>query len=94
MKYDVFISYSRRDYIDENKQIIPGNIISQIKELFDKNNISYWLDEQGHSGQEFAHLITGKIKESSLFMFVSSEHSNRSEWTSREIAVANMCKNQ
>lgn len=27
-KYDVFISYSRKDYVDEaTKQVIPGNIV-------------------------------------------------------------------
>jgi len=25
-KYDVFISYSRRDYVDESYNVIPGNI--------------------------------------------------------------------
>lgn len=30
-EYDVFISYSRRDYVDENKQVIPDNIISKIR---------------------------------------------------------------
>jgi len=24
-KYDVFISYSRRDYVDESYNVIPGN---------------------------------------------------------------------
>lgn len=88
MEYDVFISYSRADYIDENKQEIQGNIIRKIKELFDANNITYWLDEQGLSGQEFASLITKKIKASRMFLFVSSKNSNASKWTSNEIAVA------
>ena len=89
MKYDVFISYSRKDYVDDHNQIIPENIISQLKELFDQNNISYWLDEQGLSGQEFTSLITRKIKESSIFLFVSSKNSNASIWTRNEIGVAN-----
>ncbi len=88
MEYDVFISYSHKDYIDENKQIIPGNIVSQIKELFDANNISYWLDEQGYSGQEFTSVITQKIKASKIFLFVSSKNSNESLWTRNEIGVA------
>ena len=33
-KYDVFISYSRKDYVDENKNVLPHNVISQIKEPF------------------------------------------------------------
>ena len=92
MEYDVFISYSRKDYLDEYKQPIPGNIISQIKELFDANNISYWLDEQELSGSEFTSLITKKIKASRLFLFVSSKNSNVSYYTSNEIAVANHYK--
>ena len=58
MSYDVFISYSRRDYKDKNNQIIPGNIISQIKEMFDANGITYWFDEDGvFSGDAFAPTI-------------------------------------
>lgn len=93
MKYDVFISYSRKDYIDENKQIIPGNIISQIKELFDANSITYWFDEDGvFSGDAFAPIIARNIKSSSIFLFISSENSNASEWTSNEIATAHAYK--
>ena len=40
MKYDVFISYSRKDYVDINENIIKGNVISRIKELF-KENINF-----------------------------------------------------
>lgn len=93
MNYDVFISYSRRDYIDENKQVIPGNIISQIKDLFDKNGISYWFDEDGvYSGDAFAPVIARNIKSAKIFLFVSSAHSNASEWTSNEIATAHAYK--
>ena len=88
MKYDVFISYSRKDYVDNNDQIIPSSIITVIKELFDANSITYWLDEQGLSGQEFTSVITQKIRESYIFLFVSSENSNNSIWTRNEIAVA------
>lgn len=93
MNYDVFISYSRRDYVDENRVEIPGNIVSQIKELLTANGISYWFDEDGIShGDEFAHIIARNIKAASLFLFISTESSNASEWTSREIAVANAYK--
>lgn len=91
--YDVFISYSRRDYMDENNQIIPGNIVSQIKDMFDVNNISYWFDEDGvFSGDAFAPVIARNIKSSSVFLFISSENSNISEWTSNEIATAHAYK--
>ena len=93
MEYDVFISYSRQDYVDENKQVIPGNIISKIKDLFDANNISYWFDEEGvFSGDAFAPVIARNIKSSKMFLFISSENSNVSEWTSNEIATAHAYK--
>lgn len=93
MEYDVFISYSRKDYVDENRQVIPGNVISLIKELFDANGISYWFDEDGvFSGDAFAPVIARNIKASKIFLFISSENSNASEWTSNEIATAHAYK--
>lgn len=92
-KYDVFISYSRKDYVDENKEVIPGNIVTQIKETLDANDISYWMDEKGiYSGDEFAKIIAKLIRQSKIFLFVSTENSNASEWTSDEIATARMYK--
>jgi hypothetical protein len=92
-RYDVFISYSRKDYVDENKTIIPGNIVSQIKGVFDANHISYWMDEKGiYSGDEFAKIIARYIRQSRVFLFVSTANSNASEWTSDEIATARMYK--
>lgn len=93
MEYDVFISYSRKDYVDENKQVIPDNIISKIRELFDANGVSYWFDEEGvYSGDAFAPVLARNIKASKIFLFVSSSNSNASEWTSNEIAVAHQYK--
>ena len=88
-KYDVFISYSRKDYVDENQKMIPGNVLSRIKDLLRQNGLSYWFDEEGiYSGQEFTCVITKAIRTSSVFIFVSSIHSNASTWTSNEIAIA------
>ncbi len=88
-KYDVFISYSRRDYVDDNKQIIEGNPVSAIKKVFDDNNITYWFDEEGiYSGQAFVEVITDAISESKCFVFVSSHWSNESKWTRSEILEA------
>ena len=94
IKYDVFISYSRKDYVDEaTKQVIPGNVVSQIKEMFDANGISYWFDEDGiYSGDAFAPLIAKNIKSAKIFLFISSKNSNASEWTSNEIATAHAYK--
>ena len=93
MNYDVFISYSRHDYIDENKVVRPGSIVNEIKKVLTANGISYWFDEDGiNHGDEFAPIIARNIKDASIFLFISTENSNASEWTSREIAVANAYK--
>lgn len=92
-KYDVFISYSRKDYVDENKNVIPGNVVSIIKDRLTAEGISYWMDEKGiYSGDEFALKIAGYIRRSPIFLFISTKNSNASEWTSNEIAVARQYK--
>lgn len=88
-KYDVFISYSRRDYVDENYNVILGNAIAEIQNVFDENGITYWFDKDGiYSGQEFIEIITGAIAESKMLIFISSKHSNESIWTAGEIFEA------
>lgn len=89
MKYDVFISYSRKDYVDDDENIIKGNIVSRIKNLFKAKGITYWFDEDGiFHGDEFAGVIGRAIRESRVFLFISSVNSNASRWTSNEIATA------
>ena len=89
MKYDVFISYSRTDYTYEDKSIIPGNIISQIKEMLQANGYTYWFDEDGiYSGDSFTEVIAEAIQDSEIFLFISTEASNASKWTKHELAVA------
>ena len=78
--------------MDENKHVIPNNVISQLKELFKANYITYWIDEDGiYSGDAFVKVIAENIKSSTLLLFVSSEHSNKSKWTCKEIALADRC---
>lgn len=92
-KYDVFISYSRRDYVDENKNLIPNNIISEIKNALKKAEISYWFDEDGiYCGDAWAEKIAEQIDECSVFLFISSINSNKAEWTRKEISTAHMFK--
>lgn len=87
--YDVFISYSRKDYVDENNVIIPDNPVSAFKDLLTDNGISYWFDEEGiYSGDTFAEKIATNIEKSMILLFLSSESSNASKWTSKEIAAA------
>lgn len=92
-KKQVFISYSRNDYKNEDKTIKPGNVISEIKKVFDAAHITYWIDEEGvYSGDEYVPVISKAIKMCDVFLFVSSQSSNDSEWTSSEIAAARMYK--
>lgn len=92
-KYDVFISYSRVDYKDANNEPIPNSVITQITSAFKKNNITYWIDENGiYTGDNFAPKIAEAIKNSAVFVFVSTENSNSSQWTQSEICVAQSLK--
>lgn len=89
--YDVFISYSRKDYVDEKNNVIPGNEVSKIKEALTNAGITYWFDEEGvYAGDKFAKVIVRNIKASSIFVFLSTKNSNRSEWTANEISTAHM----
>lgn len=92
-KYDVFISYSSKDYIDAYKKVKPDNVLSKIKAAFTEAGISYWFDEEGvYSGDEFAPVLAKAIKNSEIVLYVSSVNSNSSEWTRSEIAVAHSYK--
>lgn len=67
IKYDVFISYSRKDYVDENKHVLPNNVLSIIKASLKSHGLSYWFDEEGiYSGQEFTSVITKAIRASAV----------------------------
>lgn len=53
-KYDVFISYSRKDYVDEAGNVILDNVVSKVKDKLKGAGVSFWFDEDGiYSGQEF-----------------------------------------
>lgn len=92
-KYDVFISYSRKDYVDEHKNVIPGNEVSKIKDALTNAGISYWFDEKGIvSGEDYAAKIVKHIKASKIIIYISSEAANKSDWTRKEIACALMYK--
>ena len=92
-RYDVFISYSHKDYVDEQKNVIPGNEISKIKESLTGAGITFWMDEKGIvPGEDFAAKILKHIKACKVFLFLSSVSANQSEWTRKEIACALMLK--
>ena len=57
-QYDVFISYSRKDYVDENKNVIPDNEVSKIKKALTEAGITFWMDEKGIvPGEDYADKI-------------------------------------
>lgn len=81
MKYDVFISYSRKDF-DEVKQLI-GSIKQRIPTL------SYWFDLTGiESGDEFEDKIISAIDDSAYMIFALSDNSIQSDWTKDEVTYA------
>ena len=81
MKYDVFISYSRKD----------SAIVERFADELGKAGFSVWMDVNGiETGDEFKRNIVTAIKESEVFLFFSSEASNASVWTVKEVNVAVM----
>lgn len=89
MKHDVFISYSSKDYVDEQKNVIPGNEVSKIKDALSKAGITYWFDEEGiYYGQNFVEKIVTNIEDAKIFLFLSTANANKSPWTCKEIASA------
>lgn len=78
-KYDVFISYSRKDTAIANK----------ICQAFDKNGITYFIDRQGiGGGLEFPAVLARGIRESKVFLFLASKNSYESKFTQSEIVYA------
>lgn len=89
IKYNVFLSYARKDYVDERKNVIPGNVVSKIKDALTAAGITYWFDEEGmYSGDNFTEKIVNNIEISQIFVFLSTENANKSRWTCKEIASA------
>lgn len=89
MKYDVFISYSRKDYVDEHEVVKVDSPVKAILDFLDAHQISYWFDKDGiYSGSEFVEVIVNAIADSKMMLFVSSEHSNESIYTAGEIFEA------
>ena len=79
MKYDVFISYSRKDQA----------VVDEIAQLLDENSITYWLDTKKiHMGSSFMADIVDAIENSTMTLFISSSDSNHSIYTAKEVALA------
>ena len=79
MKYDVFISYSRKD----------TNIADRICKAFDDVGIVYFIDRQGiGGGVEFPDKLADAIINSSAFLLLGSNNSYNSPFTKREVTFA------
>ncbi len=88
-KYDVFISYSSKDYMDGNGKEIPGNVISKIKTLFKQNDISFWIDQKENlTGKLLSHVFADRIGEAPFFLFICSKNAVESRWAVRELSLA------
>ena len=79
MKYDVFISYSRKD----------SQIADCVCKALTKYGLTYFIDKQGiGGGKEFPLVLADAICESAIFLFLASENSNESKFTNSEITFA------
>ena len=79
MKYDVFISYSRKD----------TTIADKICAALDRAEISYFIDRQGIGGGfEFPKILAENIIESRIFLLIASENAYASKFTTNEIIFA------
>ena len=85
----VFISYSKKDYVGDDGQIIPGSFVDKVMGTFSAEGISYWIDREGlDGGVTFAEEISRNIRDCDTFLFLSSAAANSSPWTLREISTA------
>ena len=79
MSHQVFISYSRKDV----------ESVNAIREILDRNGISYWIDKDGiFSGENYKEVIVDAIEASKAVIFVSSANSNASINVIRELGYA------
>ena len=79
MKYDVFISYSRKD------TKIADNICKALGDA----RMTYFIDRQGiEGGFEFPAVLANAILESKVILFLASENSYKSKFTNSELTFA------
>lgn len=79
MKYDVFISYSRKDM----------EIADRICASFQRAGISYFMDRQGISGGvDFTEKLADAILNSRVILFLASRNSYESKFTNAELTFA------
>ena len=85
----VFISYSKRDYIGGDGQVISDNVVDKVIKSLSDHGIDFWIDrEKLDPGETYASIIANSIDDCDFFLFLSSINSNSSPWTLREISMA------
>lgn len=78
-KYDVFISYSRKDSM----------VVDRICQELDKCDIKYFIDRKGLSGGgQFPIELEDAINDSKVVLFIASNNSYQSKFTIGEITYA------
>lgn len=79
MKYDIFISYSRKDMA----------VADRVCRALDQAGITYFIDRQGIAGgMEFPDVLAAAIIDCKLFLLLASANSYASKFTSSEITFA------
>ena len=79
MKYNVFISYSRKD----------TEIIDRIEQELLRYGITCFIDRSAiNPGEDYAEVISKALYDSDLMLFVWSENSNQSREAANEVALA------
>lgn len=79
MKYEVFISYSRKD----------TKVADRVCKAFDKAGITYFIDREGISGgYEFPVVLAEAIIECRLVLFLGSKNAYESKYTNSELTFA------
>ena len=85
MKYDIFISYSRKDFNEVNAFLMT--LCEHIP------NLTYWFDITGiESGDEFDDKIITAIDNSRCVLFMLSDNSLASNWSKDEVVYAKNTK--
>ena len=78
-KYDLFFCYSRQD----------AKIVRQAYQYLTNAGYRCWMDMDGiASGTVYPDVILSAIQQSKCLLFFSSEHSNNSEWATKEVEYA------
>lgn len=82
-RQEVFISYSRKDV----------DLARRICRYLDEIGFSYWFDvDEICGGQIYEARICQAIDHSDALLFVSTKHSNASDWCQKEVGYAVKCR--